>query len=148
MCQPWSMASANLDFVRSISAAWERRDFSSTDWAHPEIEYVVADGPKPGHHTGLVEMAAFWRDFLSSWEDVATEVEEYRELDDERVLVLHRISARGKTSGPGLGQMRSNAAGLFHVRDGKVTRVVLYWEREHAFADLGLAPEGGAAGPD
>ena len=148
MCQPWSMAPANLDFVRSISAAWERRDFSSTDWAHPEIEYVVADGPKPGHHTGLVEMAAFWRDFLSSWEDVATEVEEYRELDDERVRVLHRISARGKTSGPGLGQMRSNAAGLFHVRDGKVSRVVLYWEREHAFADLGLAPEGGAAGPD
>ena len=75
------MAPANLDFVRSISAAWERRDFSSTDWAHPEIEYVVADGPKPGHHTGLVEMAAFWRDFLSSWEDVATEVEEYRELE-------------------------------------------------------------------
>jgi transposase InsO family protein len=35
----------------------------------------------------LVEMAAFWRDFLSSWEDVATEVEEYRELDGERVLV-------------------------------------------------------------
>jgi len=60
------MASANLDLVRSISVAWERRDFSSTEWAHPEIEYVIADGPEPGHHTGLVEMAAFWRDFLSS----------------------------------------------------------------------------------
>jgi ketosteroid isomerase-like protein len=140
------MASANLDLVRSISAAWERRDFSSTEWAHPEIEYVIADGPEPGHHTGLVEMAAFWRDFLSSWEDVATEVEEYRELDGERVLVLHRFSARGKTSGLGLGQVRSNAAGLFHVRRGKVTRVVLYWDREHAFADLGLAPEANSPG--
>ena len=132
------MASANLDLVRSISGAWERRDFSSTEWAHPEIEYVIADGPKPGHHTGLFEMAAFWRDFLSSWEDVATEVEEYRELDGERVLVLRRYSVRGKTSGPGLGQVRSNAAGLFHVRGGKVTRFVFYLDRDRAFADLGL----------
>ncbi len=83
---------------------------------------------------------------VTSWEDVATEVQEYRELDSERVLVLHRFSARGKTSGPGLGQVRSNAAGLFHVRRGKVTRVVLYWDREHAFAELSLTPEADSPG--
>jgi hypothetical protein len=29
-------------------------------------------------------------------------------------------------------------ADLFHICDGRVTRLVLYFDREHAFADLGL----------
>jgi hypothetical protein len=64
--------------------------------------------------------------------------EEYRELDGERVLVLIRFGGRGKTSGVEVGQMQSKGANLFHIRDGKVTRLVIY-DRERAFADLGLS---------
>jgi ketosteroid isomerase-like protein len=133
--------SANLELVRSICAAWERGDFSSTEWAHPEIEFVIADGPSPGSWAGLAGMAEGYRDWLSAWEEWRGEAEEFRELDSERVLVLDRRSGRGKTSGLELGQMRTQGAALLHVRDGKVTRLVLYWDRERALADLGLTHE-------
>jgi hypothetical protein len=47
--------SENLDLVRSISTAWERGDYSSLEWAHPQIEFVLADLPASGSSTGMVD---------------------------------------------------------------------------------------------
>lgn len=137
------MASANVDLVRSIFAAWRRGDFSSVDWAHPEIEFVLADGPDPGSWTGVPDMAAAWRARLSAFEGYRGEAEDYRELDDERVLVYHHRGGRGKASGLDIGHMGAGGATVFHLRHGKVTRLVAYVERQRALADLGFAGEFG-----
>ena len=79
--------SANLDLVRSIYADWEHGDFSTADWAHPDIEYVVADGPEPGTWSGVGEMAAAFRDLLGAWEDFRVRADEYREVDEGAVAV-------------------------------------------------------------
>lgn len=132
------MASANLDLVRSIYAGWERGDYSAWDWADTDIEFVAADGPAPGKWTGVAGLREGARGFLSAWFEYRIVPEEYRELDRERVLVLHKVSGRGKTSGLELGQTGSKAANLFHVRGGKVVRLVAYFKCERALADLGL----------
>jgi len=87
--------SANLELVRSLYARWERGDYSSDDWTDPKIELVFADGPAPGRWTGPDGLAEGWRGFLAAWKDFHTELEDCRELDDERVLVLVRRSGHG-----------------------------------------------------
>lgn len=135
------MSSAKLDLVRSILVAWERGDFSSAEWAHPEIEFTIPDGPSPGSWTGVAGMAAGYRDFIDVWEDPRGEAEEFRELDDERVLVVVRRSGRGKGSGLDVRGMRTQGAILFHIRSDEVTRLVVYWDNINALADLGLTPD-------
>ncbi|HTU80193.1 MAG TPA: hypothetical protein VMF09_15685 [Solirubrobacteraceae bacterium] len=90
--------SANLDHVRSICEDWECGDFSSVEWAHPEVVYVLADGPDPRSATGLRGLADATRSWLSAWKDTHINVD--------------------------------------------VMKLVFYIDRERAFADLGLDPEG------
>jgi hypothetical protein len=89
------MSGENVTRVRSICEAWERGDFRPTDWAHPDIEFVIADGPSPGTWTGLSGLGDSWREFLNAWSDLRQHTEGYRELDGERVLVLTQLIARG-----------------------------------------------------
>jgi ketosteroid isomerase-like protein len=134
------MSQENVQLVRSIYEPWGRGDFRSVEWAHPEIEFVMADlGPASGAWKGVPDMARAWRTFLGAWDGYVTEVDEYRVLDCERVLVLLRVTGRGKVSGVDLAELRTEAANVFHVRDGKVTKLVIYLERRRGLADLRLA---------
>jgi len=127
--------SENLDLVRSIYAAWERGDFRETEWASPEIELVRPDSPDGAVLKGRSPAEGGWREWLTVWENFHAEADEYRVLDDERVLVFGRMSGRGRASGVLSGTETVN---LFHIHNGKVTRLVLYSSRQRALADLGL----------
>ena len=130
--------SENLDLVSSIFAAWGRGDFSATDWAAADIVWVRPDGPESGEWSGLKDMGEGWRQTLSSWEGFRVEPEAYRQLDDERVLVLVTFCGRGKSSGLEVGQLTQRGAAILRIREGRVTTLVSYWDRDSALADLGI----------
>jgi hypothetical protein len=84
-------------------------------------------------------MAQGYREFLSAWQGYRVEAEDYRELDSERVIVfVHATSGKGKASGVDLSSVRTRGATLFHLRDQRVTRLVIYPYSDRALADLGL----------
>jgi ketosteroid isomerase-like protein len=127
--------SENLELVRSIFADWERGDFSRNDWADPDIEYVIVDGPDPGSTRGLEAMARRAGEELRPAQNTRLTITDIRELDDERVLVLIDGSGHGKSSGVAVAYKEIQ---VFDVRDGTVIRLTVYYEPNLALADLGL----------
>jgi hypothetical protein len=99
---------------------------------------VIADGPDAGTWSGMAGLVEGAKVILGAWEDWCPEAEEYRELDSERILVFAHFSGRGRTSGLEVDQVSARGANLFHVRGGRVARLVLYWDRDRALAELGL----------
>jgi ketosteroid isomerase-like protein len=130
--------SENLDLVRSIYADWERGDFTSMGWAHPEIEYVIVDFVEPMTRLGRDATAEALKRILGEWDKPRIEADEIRSLDDGRVLVFNHLAGRGKTSGIDVGDMHHNGAAILSFRDGLVARYLSYFDRDRALADLGL----------
>ena len=131
----------NVDLVRSIYADWERGDWGSTRWAHPDIEYVMVEEPAGSTtHRGRTAMGEAWRAFLGAWVDYRLEPQEFRTLDHERVLVRVKAYGHGKASGVELSDATPGRAGanLFHIFGGMVVRLDAYFDWHHALADLGL----------
>jgi len=132
------MSQENVKLVRSIFAEWARGDWSTSHWQHPDVEFVMVDGPAPGRWVGAAGVAQGWGDFLSAWNDFRQVPDAFREIDDHRVLVLFHFSGQGKMSGLEVAQMGSTAAGLFRMHDGKVTRIEMYFDRSAALEAVRL----------
>ena len=131
--------SANLDLVRSIYADWEHGDFSSLKWADPKIEYTVVGGPMAGSWIGVAAMTDITREHISALEGFHIAVDECRELDGERVLLLWSFRGRAKASGIDAAEIPgATGAYLFDIRRGKVMKLTYYTSCDRAFADLGL----------
>ena len=135
------MAQNNAGIVRSILASWERGELSSLEWAAREIEFVFADGPEPGRHVGRKAMQDLFRAWLGSFAEFGISVEDVIDLDRERVLALTSVRGQGKTSGVDLARAGSKTAHLFELHAGRVTRLVVYFQRELALAELGVGPQ-------
>jgi ketosteroid isomerase-like protein len=127
------MSQQNVEIVKRIFARWERGDFSSVDWADPEIEYVVP-GPDPQVHRGIEAMNRSWGEWLEVFEDMTVHLKEIREAGD-RVVIDQDFRGRGRGSGipvdlPG--------AAVFTFRDGKVIRFAGHTNLESALKEAGI----------
>jgi hypothetical protein len=129
------VASPNLELVQSIYTSWERGEHRY--WADPKIQYLTVGVPDPTARHGRHAVESF-RGWLSTDIDWKATAHRYLELDRERVLVPYRRGPRDSAGGREAGRREMEGATLFHLRERRVTRIIQYFDRSRAFADLGI----------
>lgn len=129
-----AMSAENVELVGRIFSAWERGDFSSTDWADPAIEFSFP-GPTPGTHRGIEEMGKAWGEWLNTWKGFSVAA---RELIDagEKVVAVQTFTGEGRGSGLPIEEVEG--AAVFSIRDGRVTRFTGHTTVEAALEDAGV----------
>ena len=89
--------------------------------------------PSPTVAEGLDAVIRTFKQFDEAWEEHRSEPEEIRLIDDERVLMLSVEHFRGRD---GI-ELAQPCGTIFTLRDGKVTRMQPFWERENALKAAG-----------
>jgi ketosteroid isomerase-like protein len=97
-----------------------------------------SDLPEAGSYAGRSTIRSFLEHFLESWQEFHQEAEQFL-AEDERVLILLRLVARGKGSGI---PVETQYAHLWTMRDGRGVRVDAYYDRAEALEALHAAHAG------
>ncbi len=131
------MSQENVEAVRELYRGWARGDFTvGMALFDPDVEFISEFGVDRITARGLHDMRRVWGEQLRNWETWCTgEIQELRDLGD-RVLVVHPIHGRGRTSG--LEVEIPNAAVAFRFREGRIVWLLATARLESALEALGL----------
>ena len=128
------MSRQNVEIVRETFARL-RRGESVLDVLSPDVVWEVRSVPEQGEYRGIEAVAEYYRRYFGTWEDFRVEIEDIRELPDNRVFVVARDHGRGKRSGV---EVEMRVFQVWTLSEGKVVRWQGFPSREQALEAVGL----------
>lgn len=132
------MSSDNVAIVRRYIEAFNRRDFdpliADTDPAVELSEWPEAPGAQT--YRGPEGLRQAFEKWFESWEWMHLDIIELIDAGDH---VLVGLDQRARGSGSGV-EVEIKSHNVYSFRDGMVTRVQLFIDREPALAAAGLTP--------
>ncbi len=132
------MSRENVEVIRAMYEHWARGEFPAS-FIDSEVEHSRIGAQTPdmeGEFRGIGGLSRAMVEYLHAFSDLRIEAEEIIDLDDDRVLVLARHTARGKLSGAPIDHELGD---LFTLRAGKVVRYASYWDRAEAMKAVGMS---------
>jgi ketosteroid isomerase-like protein len=121
----------NVEVVRSAWEAFVRHDNAAI---FPLYDRDIEINFNDRVYRGLDGVREFFSDWLTTWDEYGTEVEELIDAGDSVVALVH-VWARGKQSGV---PVEERAAHVWTLREGKLWRVRFYRTKAEAFEAVGL----------
>ncbi len=125
-----------MQVLKRLEEHFNRRDFDAyAQLLDPAIEWHVArEDPDTTVHHGRDKACGYLRRWIDAFADLRLDIEEGRDAGDG-VLAVLRMRGHGTGSGVPLDE-RVNF--LFSLRDGRVTKVEEYFDRDEALRAAGL----------
>ena len=134
------MSRENVEVVRRGYEALGSGDLDATfALFDPEVEIeTAADAPSVDFerlYRGPEGFLEFLGQLSEAWEEFRWEPEEYIDAGGDVVVVFIRMIARGRGSGL---EVEQPIAHVCTMSDGKLARLVTFWERATALEAVGL----------
>jgi len=129
----------NIETIRRVVESFNSGDLEYPFSVYaPDIRWENFSPPPAGMdelYEGHEGVRRFWRQWLSSWDWVEFEQERFLAAGDH-VVVFQRTHARGRTSG--VETDFGDYAQVWTLRDGRVTGVKFYLDRNEALTAAGI----------
>ncbi len=131
------MSQENLEIVRRFMKAWSDHDRAAmAEHLHPDAVFHSATTNVVGEtFEGRDQIVGVFDRWDEEWADIYWEIDELIDVDDHRVVTLHRVIATGRASGV---QTVRELGGLLEIRDGLVVSQRIYLDREEALRAAGV----------
>lgn len=132
------MSKADIELLRAGYAAFSRGDWDTVlEQAAPDFELTTADRvTSPGTYRGVEGTRRFFEDLFAPFEEVLVEPEEFHENGDQ-ILAVVRVRSRPRGSS---AFVENRIGHLWTMRDGMVTGLEIFPERDRALAAIGVQP--------
>src|SRR5438874_664024 len=126
------MSEDNVELVRRVLAGIIKQDIDAALMIHAPVEVYDWSGPD-ARDCGVYRGRASWRDWMSGRSEELTnlrfDVMELIDVPPDRVVVIARVTGRGRASGI---DTISLGASVWMLRNRQVSRLTLYQTREDA----------------
>jgi len=138
------MSQENVEIVRSIYADPRGLTAAASGMVAPDAVFdFTAAYPDQPIMRGIEELRRFRDSGPWSGSPIHFEPERFIDVDDERVLVLVRVSATGQASG---ARVEIRVAHEITIRDEQLVRFKVYENRDEALAAAGLSGQDAPTG--
>jgi ketosteroid isomerase-like protein len=132
------MSQENVEIVRTAFEALERgRIDEALAYVDREVEFEPPDEAleRPSSFKGHDALRERWMTLMEPFEGLRLEPVEFIDVDDETVITVSRIRVRGKASEV---PVEAEPAYVLAIRDGKITRMRAYLQKDQALEAAGL----------
>jgi uncharacterized protein len=131
------MSEANVEIAKRVIDAFNRRDVDAIfECVNPDVEWFPAMSVTfGGGLRGREGIESYVREVSDTWEEYRVVGQDFRDLGEDRVLVLSRVEARGAGSG---GLVDTEMGQVFDFRDGRIAQVRTYRDHGEALRAAGL----------